>query len=442
MIRRQSYLERLIHSMRNDEIKVITGIRKCGKSVLLFELFYQYLLEQGVKEDEIIRVRLDDRRGCLLRNPIAMCTYISDILQQNPNKSFFLFIDEVQMTTKIVKNDRLGIAVTLFDMLNELRIYKNLDVYVIGSNSKGPSGDVLTEYKGHATRIHVHPLSFEEYYTCVGGDERKALDEYMLYGGMPRILTLTDNQDKKNYLSSLFEEVYYEDIVKRNHLERDDIMNNTLDYLASQTGSLTNPNNIANTLSGVRKEADTRNEANSTRETNTKKEKVNPTLISNYIQHAVDAFLIHMAKRYDVKAKTHLNYPNKYYYTDIGLRNARLNYRQYEPGRIIENIVYNELIRRGYSVDVGVVVDRSSGKNLQKEISFVVNHGDRRTYIQSTLRLETEANESPELVSLRLAKDSFRKVIIRMDIPHHFFDDNGILHCNLIDFLLNRVELF
>ena len=309
-------------------------------------------------------------------------------------------------------------------MLNELKAYKNLDVYVTGSNSKGLSKDIATEFRGRATQVHVYPLSFKEFYSFVGGDEQKALDAYMLYGGMPRLLALTDEKDKKDYLSSLYSELYIKDIVERNGIEREDILNEILDFLASQISSLTNPNNISNALTGMRKE------------------KINSTLVSNYVQYAIDSFLISMAKRYDVKGKTYFKYPNKYYYADIGLRNARLNYRQYDPGHIMENIIYNELIIRGYSVDVGVVTDRTGGANLQKEIDFVVNDADRKIYIQSAFKMDTDKKESSELASLMLTKDFFKKIIIRMDIPHNFFDDNGILHCNLIDMLLGRVELF
>lgn len=256
----------------------------------------------------------------------------------------------------------------------------------------------------------------------MGGDERKALDTYMLYGGMPRLLALIDEKEKKDYLSSLYSELYVNDIVERNGIEREDILNDILDFLASQISSLTNPTNIANALTSM------------------KNEKVNSTIVSNYVQHIIDSFLLSMAKRYDVKGKTYFKYPNKYYYTDIGLRNARLNYRQYDPGHIMENIIYNELLRRGYSVDVSVVTDRTGGANVQKV--FVVNDADKKIYIQSAFQMDTDKKDSSELASLILIKDFFKKIIVRMDIPHNFYDDNGIFHCNLIDLLLGRVELF
>ena len=424
MIKRDFYLNRMIHHMWNGEVKVITGIRRCGKSVLLFDLFYEYLLSQGVQEDHIIKIELDQRRYYKFRNPIALCEYIEELVSGKKDEKFYLFIDEVQLTTKVIDKENGGIEVSIYDMLNELKAYKNLDVYVTGSNSKGLSKDIATEFRGRAAQIHVFPLSFEEFYSYVGGDERKALDTYMLYGGMPRLLSLTDEKDKKDYLSSLYSELYVKDIVERNGIEREDILNDILDFLASQISSLTNPANIANALTSM------------------KNEKVNSTLVSNYVQHIIDSFLISVVKRYDVKGKTYFKYPNKYYYTDIGLRNARLNYRQYDPARIMENIIYNELLRRGYSVDVGVVTDRTGGANVQKEIDFVVNDADKKIYIQSAFRVDTDKKESSELASLILTKDFFKKIIVRMDIPHNFYDDNGIFHCNLIDLLLGRVELF
>lgn len=414
----------MVNSMWNGEVKVLTGIRRCGKSVLLFELFYEYLLAQGMQEDKIIKIELDQRRFYKYRNPIILCDYVESLVQNNKDESFFLFIDEVQLTKKVVDEENGGIEVSIYDMLNELKAYKNLDVYVTGSNSKGLSSDIATEFRGRATQIHVYPLSFQEYYSYIGGDERLALDEYMLYGGMPRIPAMADEKDRKDYLLLLYRELYIKDIVERNGIKREDILNDILNFLASQISSLTNPTNIANALVSMRKE------------------KISSSLIANYVEHTIDSFLIHMAKRYDVKGKTYFNYPNKYYYTDLGLRNARLNYRQYDPGHIMENIIYNELIRRGYSVDVGVISDRAGKQNVSKEIDFVVNDGDRRIYIQSAFRMDTEAKTTSELDSLLLTKDFFKKIVIRMDITRNFYDNDGIFHLNFIDFLLERTELF
>lgn len=423
MVKRDFYLNKLIRNMWNGEIKVITGIRRCGKSVLLFELFRSYLHEQGTDDEHIICLELDQRRYYQYRNPILLCEYVEHILSEKRDEKFYLFIDEVQFAQKVVDKENGNIEIGIYDMLNELKTYKNLDVYVTGSNSKMLSGDIATEFRGRATQIHVFPLSFGEFYAYTGGDEQKALDEYMLYGGMPRLLTIADETDKKNYLTSLFRELYVKDISERNKIEREDILNSILDFLASQVGSLTNPTNIANSLTSLRHE------------------KVNPSLVSDYIKHIADSFLIMTAKRYDIKGKAYFNYPSKYYYTDIGLRNARLNYRQYDPGHIMENIVYNELIRRGYSADVGVVYDRKKN-NSPKEIDFVVNCGDKKVYIQSAFRMDSDAKEQAELQSLTLTKDFFRKIVIRSDIPRSFYDDNGFFHCRFTDFLLEKVELF
>lgn len=423
MIERPIYLNRLIHNMWSGEIKVITGIRRCGKSVLLFELFYNYLLEQGVKDNNIIKIELDQRKYYKFRNPITLCEYVESIVSKSKDR-YYLFIDEIQFTKTEVDKENGNIEVTIYDMLNELKSHKNLDVYVTGSNSKMLSKDIATEFRGRATQIHVYPLSFRETYSHVGGEKRAALDSYLLYGGMPRAVMLTDDSDKKTYLKNLYDELYVKDIIERNRLEREDIINDILDYTASQIGSLTNPTGIANALSSMRRE------------------KINQNMVSSYLNHIMDSFLLGMARRYDVKGKSYFNYPNKYYYADTGLRNARLNYRQYDPGHLMENIIYNELIMRGYSVDVGVVTERKKDERIGHEIDFVVNDKDKRIYIQSAYQMDSEKKENTELKSLTLTGDFFKKIIIRMDIPHSFYDDNGFFHCNLIDFLLGDAEIF
>ena len=424
MINREFYLNQLIKYMWNGEIKVITGIRRCGKSVLLFDLFYNYLTNNNVKEEQIIKIELDQRKYYKFRNPITLCEYIEEIVKNNSDNKYYLFIDEIQFTTKVIDKENGDIEISIYDMLNELKSYNNWDVYVTGSNSKMLSSDIASEFRGRATQIYVMPLSFEEYYSFTGGDERKSFNEYMLYGGMPRLLSFKEENDKKKYLISLYNELYIKDIVERNHIEREDILEEVLNYLASQISSLTNPTNVANIISSI------------------KKEKINNNLISNYIKHCMDSFLISKAERYDIKGKTYFSYPNKYYYVDVGLRNARLNYRQYDQGHLMENIIYNELIRRGYSVDVGVVTDRRNGQSINKEVDFIVNNNDKKIYIQSAYSIESDKKEISELDSLLLTKDFFKKVIIRLDIDHNYYDDNGIFHCNLIDFLLNKTELF
>ena len=424
MVNRSRYLDKIIRSMWDGQIKVVTGIRRCGKSVLLFEFFTEYLKSSGVTDSQIITIELDRRMFYKYRNPITLCEYVESVVSAETEKKFYLLIDEVQFTQRVIDKENGGIEITIYDMLNELNGYKNLDVYVTGSNSKGLSKDIATEFRGRSTQIHIYPLSFSEFYSEVGGDERAAFEQYMLYGGLPRILSIQNEADKKEYLSSLYKELYIKDIIERNKIERTDILDNILDMLASQISSLTNPTNVANSIASVTKE------------------KINPALVSNYIQYIEDSFLISTARRYDVKGKSYFNFPNKYYYSDIGLRNIRLNFRQIDTGHIMENIIYNELVLRGYSVDVGVVVDRTKGQNAQKEIDFVVNNVDKRIYIQSALRMDEDEKVNAELSSLLLAKDFFKKIIIRMDIPRSFYDENGIFHCTLIDFLLERVELF
>lgn len=422
MLERDFYLQKLIRNMWNGEVKVITGLRRCGKSVLLFTLFDRYLREQGMSDDDIIRIELDQRKNARYRNPVTLCDYVEGIVTQALDHKYYLLIDEVQMCQK-VKDKESGSVVSIYDMLNELNAYDNLDVYVTGSNSKGLSSDIATEFRGRATQIHVYPLSFEEYFSAVGGSERDALDNYMVYGGMPRLLSIQDEADKKAYLQALFQELYIKDIVERNGIEREDILGDLMDYMAAQISSLTNPNNVSNALTSLRHE------------------NINSALITQYLNHMMDAFLISVAKRYDVKGKSYFKYPNKYYYTDIGLRNARLNYRQFDTGHIAENLIYNDLIRRGYSVDVGVVYDRTNGDKVQKEIDFIVNAADRRVYIQSAYQIGREEKEDSELSSLMLTGDFFRKVVVRTDIPHSYYDGNGIQHCKLTDFLLGRIEL-
>ena len=423
MIRRDFYLNQIIQSMWDGQIKVITGLRRSGKSVLLFELFKTYLLGQDISEDHILSISLDQRKYYKYRNPITLCDYVEAIVSKS-NQRFYLFIDEVQLSNKVIDEENGKIEVNIYDMLNELNAYKNLDVYVTGSNSKMLSSDIMTEFRGRSTQIHVYPLSFEEYYEYTSGDVRTRLEEYLLYGGMPRITTFDDDIKKQQYLKSLYDEVYLKDIVERDHIKKTDILEQVLDYLSSQIGSLTNPNNIANVLSGMRKE------------------KIDSNLISSYINLSINAFLVSKAKRFNIKGKSYLRHPNKYYFTDLGLRNARLNFRQYDPGHLMENSIYNDLLRRGYLTDIGVVKDRRNGANRIKEIDFVVNNGDKRTYIQSALRIDDESKAEAELSSLKLTNDFFKKIIIRNDISHNFYDDNGFYHCSLTDFLLGKIDLF
>lgn len=425
MIIRNEYLDQIKSAMWDGNIKVITGLRRSGKSTLLFELFYNYLISAGVKEENIIKLELDKRKYFVFRNPLALCDMVEKALEAKADEKYFLFIDEVQMSKKnIVKNEYGTDEITIYDMLNELKGYKNLDVYVTGSNSKMLSSDIATEFRGRSTQIHVYPLSFQEVYGFFGGNEKDILEQYMRFGGMPEVITKKTDREKMEYLSNLFSETYIKDLKEHGRIQRLDVLANILDFMASSISSLTNPTNIANAIGS------------------SMREKIDNNLVASYIEKLKDAFLLSEAKRYDVKGKAYFTYPNKYYYSDIGLRNVRLNYRQYDPGHIMENIIYNELIRRGYKVDIGVVYDRRNGKNLQKEIDFIVNDMDRRIYIQSAYEMSKEDKASSELDSFVLTGDFYKKIVIRDDIPHHFYDDNGFLHCSLLDFLMNRVELF
>ncbi len=425
MIIRDEYLVKIKSAMWDGNIKVITGLRRSGKSTLLFELFYDSLISSGVKEDNIIKLELDKRKYYVYRNPIALCDMVEKKLEGKEDEKFYLFIDEVQMSQKAtIENEYGSDEVSIYDMLNELKGYRNLDVYVTGSNSKMLSSDIATEFRGRSTQIHVYPLSFKELYDFYGGNEREALEEYMRFGGMPELTSKKTDREKMEYLSDLFSETYMKDLSERGRIQREDILSQILDYLASSISSLTNPTNIANAISS------------------SAREKIDRNLVNSYIEKLKDAFLVFEAKRYDIKGKSYFNYPNKYYYSDIGLRNARLNYRQYDPGHIMENIIYNELIRRGYKVDVGVVHDRRNNTKSQKEIDFVVNDMDRRIYIQSAYEMSKDEKVDAELCSFTLTGDFYKKIVIRDDIPHNYYDEKGFFHCNLIDFLMNRIELF
>ncbi len=409
--------------MWNGEIKVITGIRRGGKSTLLFNLFKEYLLSSGVNEDHIIEIELDKRKFYKFRDPFFLCDYVENIVKEKKNDQYYLFIDEVQLTKKIIDKES-KIEVSIYDMLNELKGYSNLDCYVTGSNSKMLSSDIATEFRGRSSQIKVYPFSFEEFYSYRGGVASEALDEYMLYGGMPGLINESTAEQKRTYLKNLYDEIYIKDLVEHSKVRRQDVLEDLLDYLASSIGSLTNANKITGAI-------------------NTKaSNKISDDTVTKYLRHIMDAFLIFEARRYDVKGKKFFDYPKKYYYSDVGLRNIRLNYRQIDYGYIMENIIYNELIRRGYSVDIGVVEDRSTNNKKIKEIDFVVNYFDKKIYIQSAFRINKQKKEEAELDSLKLTADFFKKIVIRNDIPTTFYDDDGIMHCRLIDFLLNKVELF
>ena len=424
-IKRDSYLQQLIAYQWDGLVKVITGIRRCGKSYLLKTIYKRYLLESGVKENQIITIELDLAKDIKYRNPLELTSYVRSIAADKPEQ-YYLFVDEIQMSDKVANPyNSEGAKITFYDALNDLRSLSNLDVYVTGSNSKMLSSDILTEFRGRSDEIRVHPLSFAEYYSAVGGDKNEAFDEYAFYGGMPLILSRPTEAAKMNYLRSLFTEVYIKDIVERKRIELQDVLEQILDLLSSSIGSLTNPKKIADTL---------KSKIKSTASTNT---------IRAYIGHLEDAFLFSESKRYDVKGKAYFDSPSKYYSEDIGLRNARIGFRQQEMTHIMENIIYNELVIRQFSVDVGVVYARMINENghsvrSPREIDFVVTSGDKKTYIQSAYTMPTEEKIESELRPFALTGDSFPKIVIRKDIGKRWYDDNGILNINVIDFLLDK----
>lgn len=410
--------------MWDGQVKVITGIHRCGKSYLMNVLFKNYLIAQNISPDNIISIELDMTKDIKYRDPLALAEYVRSKVE-GQTEQFYLFVDEIQMSDE-VKNpyNPDGKNITFYDALNDLRSLPNLDVYVTGSNSKMLSKDILTEFRGRSDEIQVHPLSYAEYYSAVGGDKEDALEEYAFYGGMPLVLSRPNDTAKANYLSSLFSEVYIKDIIERKKIEREDVLGQLLDLLCSSVGSLTNPKKIADTLRSKTGE----NIAQNT--------------ISAYIDHLEDVFLFSEAKRYDVKGRKYFEYPYKYYCEDIGLRNARIGFRQQEITNIMENIIYNELIIRGFSVDVGVVYsneknDNGSYSKVAREIDFIASKGGKKAYIQSAFALPDDDKTEQELRPFSLTGDSFPKIIVRRDIRKRWYDDSGVLNIGLAEFLLD-----
>lgn len=424
IIKRDSYLRRIIDKKENGLIKVITGIRRCGKSYLLFNLFYDYLIESGVKEEQIITIALDDDTNIQYRDPNELSKYVrSKIVNKD---MYYILIDEVQyaISKEELKNPE---NIRLYNVLNGLLRLRNVDIYVTGSNSKMLTKDVLTAFRGRGDEVRVYPISFKEYYSFVGGDKADAYEEYALYGGMPLVLSKKSDVEKMNYLQGLFTEVYFKDIVERYDIELPDVLEELTDALCSSIGSLTNASKITNTLQSV------------------KNIKVSSTTIANYLNYLMESFLFGNAKRYDVKGKKYFEYPSKYYCIDIGLRNARLNFRQQEETHIMENIIYNELLCREYSVDVGVVeiIESNKGKKTKKqcEIDFIVHVGAKKYYIQSALNVSDSSKMETELRPLKNTKDFFKKIIISKTSMKPWTDGDGILHLGLYEFLLNENSL-
>lgn len=427
-IKRDRYLNKLISFMWDVQVKVITGIRRCGKSYLLKKLFREYLISYGVTEDHIIDLALDLTSDIRYRNPLELAKLVR-AKAEGKNEQFYLLVDEIQMSDEVVNPyNPDGKKITFYDALNDLKTLSNLDIYVTRSNSKMLSTDILTEFRGRSDEIRVHPLSFAEYYSAVGGDKSDAFDDYAFYGGMPLILSRPTETAKMDYLQSLVSEVYLKDIVERKKIKREDVLASILDLLCSSVGSLTNPTNITNTINSKQKRAGENVVAHNT--------------VKAYINYLCDSFLFNECKRWDVKGKDYFDYPNKYYCEDIGLRNARIGFRQQEMTHIMENILYNELAVRECAVDVGVVYSNekdSKGKlnKVAREIDFIATLGGRKTYIQSAYALPTEEKTETENKPFPLTGDSFPKIIVRHDIRKRWYDDHGILNIGIIDFLLD-----
>ncbi|MCM1097761.1 MAG: ATP-binding protein [Ruminococcus flavefaciens] len=428
-IKRDRYLQKLITYMWDGQVKVITGIRRCGKSYLLRTLFNNYLLDQGVPATHILSLELDLARDIRFRNPLELAKHVRSAVE-NRNGQFYLFVDEIQMSDEVPNPyNKSGKAITFYDALNDLRSLPNLDIYVTGSNSRMLSSDILTEFRGRSDEIRVHPLCFAEFYSAVGGDKADAFENYAFFGGMPLVLSRPSDEAKMNYLHSLFSEVYLKDIVERKKVTREDVLSSILDLLCSSVGSLTNPTNVANTINSRQKRAGVNVVANNT--------------VKSYMNFLADAFLFSECKRWDVKGKSYFDYPNKYYCEDIGLRNARIGFRQQEMTHIMENIIYNELIIRGWAVDVGIVTStekNGKGKTSQvsREIDFIAALGGKKVYIQSAYALETDEKAIVENKPFSLTGDFFPKIIVRHDIKKRWYDENGILNIGLIDFLLDN----
>jgi len=413
-IKRDIYLNKLINRMHNGMIKVITGIRRSGKSYLLFTLFKEYLLSKGVREDHIISMELDRIENKKYTDPYAILDYIKNRITDRDD--YYIFLDEVQFL-----KDFEGV-------LNSLLHISNVDVYVTGSNSKFLSKDIITEFRGRGDEVHVYPLSFMEYMTVFNGDKYEGWSSYVRFGGLPLMVTMNTDEQKIEYLTRLFEETYIKDIVERNHIEKTQELNVLINVLASGIGSLTNPSRIVSTFN-----------------TNIQSD-ISLNTIRSYIEYLKDAYIIAEANRYDVKGRKYIGTPLKYYFEDIGLRNARLGFRQVEETHLMENVIYNELRIRGFSVDVGVVMKRRMTEDgvqekKQLEIDFIANQGSKRYYIQSAFGILDEEKRKKEKASLVNVNDSFKKIIIVKDIVKPWHDDDGVLTISLYDFLLNEKSL-
>ena len=412
-IERDGYLNKLIARKHNDLVKVVTGVRRCGKSYLLFELFKEHLLGCGVPSDHIVEIQLDDRADRALRDPDVCYEYVRSRTQGGGE--YYVLLDEVQLMPEFE------------DVLNGFLHFGNVDVYVTGSNSRFLSTDVITEFRGRGDEVRVHPLSFAEFFSAWEGDWETAWNAYYTYGGMPRVAGMTDDADKVEYLDRLFAETYFRDIVERNDVRRPDELEELVDFIASAIGSLTNPARLAATFKSA------------------KGVEISEATVGSYLKYLEDAFLVSHAKRYDVRGRKAICSPYKYYFEDVGLRNARLKFRQQEPAHIMENVIYNELVARGFAVDVGIVDVRKMESGVRRttrtEIDFVANLGSKRYYVQSAYALPSEEKRAQEVRSLNGTGDSFKKIVVTRDNLMLSRDEQGIVTMGLREFLLDPKSL-
>ena len=427
MYPREQYLKEIISKKDNGRIKIITGLRRSGKSVLLFQLYREWLLGEGVKEDQIIALALDILENARYRNPLELDKYVRDHMV-DPKKMYYIFIDEIQFVSEIQNPyvDNEDAKITFIDVILGFMHMDNADVYVTGSNSKMLSSDILTQFRDRGDEIRVYPLSFAEFYNEYEGDKRGAWQDYYTYGGMPLATSLESHGEKSRYLRDLFDRTYIKDVLERHEIKNDtEVLDILLDVLASGIGSLTNPSKLANTFKSERQIG------------------IGSETIEKYIGYFEESFLIEKAVRYDVKGRKYIGTPAKYYYTDLGLRNARLGFRQLEETHIMENVLYNDLIRRGMNVDVGVVeynTKDADGKKIRKqlEVDFVVNQGGKRFYIQSALSIADPDKKEQEIESLKRIPDSFSKMVVVRDYLKPWQDENGITYVGIEQFLLNE----
>lgn len=429
MINRDRYLDKLIRKKENGLVKVITGIRRCGKSYLLFEIYHQYLNQIGVDDEHIIELSLDDDMNIRYRNPLELGQYIRSLIVDKDNM-YYVFLDEIQKVATIPNPYLPGSDETVgfVDVLLGLMKIKNVDLYVTGSNSKMLSSDILTEFRGRGDEIRVNPVSYSEFYHAYGDDKRHAWRDYFTYGGMPLILSYANHEDKSKYLKDLFDKIYIDDITARHKVKDKGALDDILNILSSSVGSLTNAKKISDTFWSVSNHP------------------VSAETVNKYIDWFIDAFVLYRAQRYDVKGRKYIGSPMKYYFSDIGLHNARLNFRQQEENHIMENIIYNELRVRDFDIDVGIIEynfrdSDGKSKRTQLEVDFIASKADKKYYIQSALSISDESKRNQETASLLRVDDSFKKIVVVKDDIIPWYDDNGILFIGIEDFLLDESSI-